>query len=74
MQAVKFKKEILAENMLENIATTRSQCNTICVNKISYYTDYIIPDLTDFLGNDEEEIRKEIGKINIKTCEKYCTD
>ena len=41
---------------------------------MSYYTDYLVPDLTDFLGNDEKEIRKEIGKRNIKTCEKYCTD
>ena len=60
--------------MLNNIATTRSSCTTIYVNKMSYYTGYLVPDLTDFLGNDEKEIRKEIGKRNIKTCEKYCTD
>ena len=38
--------------MLKSIATTRSKCTAKQENKGSYNTDYIIPDLIDFFGND----------------------
>ena len=39
-------------NMLKSIATARSECTTKHENKANYNTDYIVPDLIDFFGND----------------------
>ena len=36
------------ENMLKSIATARSECTAKYKNKVSYNTDYIVPDLIDF--------------------------
>ena len=38
--------------MLKIIATARSECTTKYENKASYKTDYIVPDLIDFFGDD----------------------
>ena len=38
--------------MLESIATARSECTAEQENKASYNTDYIVPDLIDFYGDD----------------------
>ena len=38
--------------MLKRIATARSKCKVKQENKASYKTDYIIPDLIDFFGDD----------------------
>ena len=38
--------------MLKSIATTRSECTAKQENKANYNTDYIVPDLIDFFGND----------------------
>ena len=64
---------LIYKNMLKSIATTRSNC-TAKLEKGSYNTDYIIPDLIDFFGNDWKEIKTQIEKRNIYNCKKYCTD
>ena len=38
--------------MLESIATARSELTAKHKNKASYNTDYIVPDLINFLGDD----------------------
>ena len=38
--------------MVKSTATTRSECTAKQENKAYYNTDYIIPDLIDFFGND----------------------
>ena len=38
--------------MLKIIATARNECTAKQENKASYNTDYIVPDLIDFFGND----------------------
>ena len=38
--------------MLKIIATARSECTAKQGNKASYNTDYIVPDLIDFFGDD----------------------
>ena len=40
--------------MLKSIATARNECITKQENKASYTTDYIIPDLIDFFGDDRK--------------------
>ena len=42
----------ISENMLKSTATARSEGTTKHGNKASYNTDYIVPDLIDFFGND----------------------
>ena len=37
---------------VENIATARSGCIANYENKASYSTDYTVPDLIDFFGDD----------------------
>ena len=39
-------------NMLKSIAKARSECTAKQENKASYNTDYTVPDLIDFFGND----------------------
>ena len=60
--------------MLKNIATTRSECTEKHENKASYSTDYIFLDLSDFIGDDWNEIKTQIEKIDIHNCQKNCTD
>ena len=38
--------------MLKSIATARSECTANQEDKVSYKTDYIVPDLIDFFGED----------------------
>ena len=38
--------------MLKSIATARSECTAKHKNNASYKTDYIVPDLIDFFGDD----------------------
>ena len=40
------------EKMLKNIVTASGECATKHENKVSYNTDYIVPDLIDSFGND----------------------
>ena len=65
---------LIYENMLKSIATARSECTAKHENKATYNTDYIIPNLIDFFGNDWKEIKTQIEKRNIYNCKKYCTD
>ena len=48
--------------MLKSIATARSECTAKHENKASYNTDYIVPDLIEFFGN-EHRLKKEIFMI-----------
>ena len=38
--------------MLKSIATARSECTANQEDKVSHKTNYIVPDLIDFFGND----------------------
>ena len=38
--------------MLKSIATARGDCTAKHEKKASYNTDYIVPDLFDFFGDD----------------------
>ena len=38
--------------MLKTIAMARSECTAKHENKVSYNTDYIVPDLIDFFGDE----------------------
>ena len=60
--------------MLKSIATARSECTANQEDKVSYKTNYIVPDLIDFFGEDWKEIKKQTEKRNIYDCKKYCTD
>ena len=60
--------------MLESIATARNECTAKHENKTSYNTDYAVPDLIDFFGNDGKEIKTQIEKRKIHNCKKYCPD
>ena len=51
--------------ILKSIATARSEGTTKDENKASYSTDYIVPDLIDFFGDDWKEIKTQIEKRNI---------
>ena len=51
--------------MLKSVATARSECTAKQENKASYNTDYIVPDLIDFFGDDWKEIKTQTEKRNI---------
>ena len=51
--------------MLKSIVTARSECTTKQENKASYNTDYTVPDMTDFLGDDWKEIKTQTEKKSI---------
>ena len=48
--------------MLKSIVTARSACTAKQENKASYNTDYIVPDLIDFFGDDWKEIKTQTEK------------
>ena len=50
--AVKLQFLLIYEYMLKNIAVTHRECTTKHENKVTYNTDYIVPDLIDFFGDD----------------------
>ena len=60
-------------NMLKSIATACSEFTTKDENKASYNTDYIVPGLIDFFGNDWKKIRTKTEKRNNYICKKYST-
>ena len=59
--------------MLKSIATARNDSTVKLENKVTYNTDYIVPDLIEFFGDDWKEIKTQIEKRNIHICKKYCT-
>ena len=61
--------------MLKSMAMAHSEYTAKQVNKASYNTDCIVPDLIDFFGGDDwTEIETQTEKINIRNCKKYCTE
>ena len=61
--------------MLKSIATARSECTAKYENKASYNTDYIVPDLIDFLAMIEKRSKRRLKKeifIFVKNID--CTD
>ena len=48
--------------MLKSIATTRSECTAKHENKASCNTDYIVPDLIDFLVMIEKRSKRGLKK------------
>ena len=71
--ALKLWFLLIYENMLESIATVRSECTAKHKNKASYNTNYTVPNLIDFFGDNWKEIKTQIEKRNIHNCKKYCT-
>ena len=59
--------------MSKSIATACSECTAKHENKASYNTDYTVPDLIRFFGDDWKEIKTQIVKRNIYICRIYCT-
>ena len=57
-------------NMLRSIATASSECTEKQENKVSYNTDYIVPDLIDFFGDYWKEIETQAEKGNIHNSKK----
>ena len=52
IRAVKLRFLLIYEIMLKSIATAGSECTAKQENKASYNTYNIVPDLTDFIGDD----------------------
>ena len=65
MWAVKLRFLLIYENILKSNATASSECTTKHENKVSYNTDYNVPDLIDFFGNDWKEITTQGEKKEI---------
>ena len=60
--------------MLKSIGTARIERTAKHKNKASYNTDYIVPDLIDFLRDYWKAIKTQIEKRNIYICKKFCTN
>ena len=65
MWAIKLRFLLIYENILKSNATASSECTTKHENKVSYNTDYNVPDLIDFFGNDWKEITTQGEKKEI---------
>ena len=65
MWAVKLRFLLIYENILKSNATASSEYTTKHENKVSYNTDYNVPDLIDFFGNDWKEITTQGEKKEI---------
>ena len=50
--AVKLPFLLIYKNVLKSIAMACSECTAKHKNKVSYNSDYIVPGLIDFFGND----------------------
>ena len=50
--AVKLRFVLIYENLLKSIATAHRECIAKQEIKASYNTDYIVPDLIEFFGDD----------------------
>ena len=48
--------------MLKSIATARNECTIKHESKASYNTDYIVPDLIDFLAIIEKRSKRRLEK------------
>ena len=48
--------------MLKSIATAHSKCTAKRKNKASYNTDYIVPDLIDFIGLIENRSKRRLKR------------
>ena len=48
----KLRFLLIYENISKSIAMVRSECTAKHENKASCNTDYIVPDLTEFFGDD----------------------
>ena len=48
--------------MWKSIATARSECTAKHEKKASYNTNYIVPDLIEFFGDDWKEIKAQMKK------------
>ena len=72
--AAKLRLLLIYENMLKSITTTRIECTAKQENKMSYNTDYILPDFIDFFGDNWKEIKTQTEKGNIHNCKKYFTE
>ena len=57
--------------MLKSITTARSECTVKHEKKAIYNTDYIVPDLNDFFGDDWKDIKTQTEKRNIYNWKKY---
>ena len=57
--------------MLKSIATARSECTVKHEKNAIYNTDYIVPDLNDFFGDDWKDIKMQTEKRNIYNWKKY---
>ena len=57
--------------MLKSIATARSECTVKHEKNAIYNTDYIVPDLNDFFGDDWKDIKTQTEKRNIYNWKKY---
>ena len=47
------------KTLLKSIVTARSECTVKEENKVSYNTDYTVPDLIDFFGDDWKDWKKK---------------
>ena len=54
--------------MLNIIAKGRSECTAKQENKASYNTNYIVPNLIDFFGDDWKKIKTQTEIRNIHNC------
>ena len=50
--ALKLRFLLIYENIVKTIATARSECTAKHENYASHNTDYIVPDLIHFFGDD----------------------
>ena len=57
--------------MFKSIATAHSECAAKQENKTSYDTDYIVPDLIDFFGDDIHKKEIFITVKNILLTKKW---
>ena len=55
---------------MKSIVTARSECTAKQENKASCNTDYIVPDLIDFFGDDWKEIKTHTEKRDIQNGKK----
>ena len=62
MWAVKPRFLLIYENMLKSIATACSDCTAKHENKVDCNTDYIVPDLIDFLAIIERRWKLRLKK------------
>ena len=60
--------------MLKSMATAGSEWTAKYENKVSSNTDYVVPDLIDFFGDDRKEIKIQVENRNMHNCKNFFTD